>query len=413
MKIAIIGSGISGLTSAYYLHQNHQIKIFEANNYIGGHTNTHHIIRNNKDYFVDTGFIVFNKKTYPLFIKLLEEIGVKYNKTSMSFSVSCQKSGLEYNGTNLDSLFADRLNLLRPSFYLFIKGILDFNKKARDFLKNPSDISLKQFFDELQIRDAVLKNYLVPMVAAVWSTDPNDVMNLPAKFILSFFDNHGFLEIDQRPQWYVIDGGSHSYVKKLIKGFEQNIFLNTPVQSIKRENNQVVIQSAQGEEIFDAVILATHSDISLKILNDASKLEKDILGAIPYTQNPTYLHQDRSFLPKRKKAWASWNYLLPKSKSNGATVTYNMNILQNIEEKELFNVTLNPTTSIQENSILKSLNYEHPLFTLEGMKAQARWHEISGKNNTYFCGAYWRNGFHEDGVFSAMRVVEQVEKNGK
>lgn len=410
MKLAIIGSGISGLTAAYHLHKEHEITMFEANDYIGGHTHTHKIEKDQKTYHVDTGFIVFNKRTYPNFLKMIEELGVEYIETSMSFSVTNRRSGLEYNGTDFNKLFCDRLNFLRPSFYLFLKGIVDFNKKAAQFLKDPSEITLKEFYEINNVKQSVIENYLSPMIAAVWSTDPKDVWNLPAKFILQFFENHGFLEVDNRPQWYVIKGGSHSYVKKITEGFKDKIRLSTPVKSIKRINDGVIISSKYGEEHFDGIILATHSNISLKLLSDATPNETEILRAIPYGQNPTFLHQDRSFLPIRKLAYASWNYEIPNQNAKGATVTYSMNILQGIEEQQIFNVTLNPHREIDQTTILKSLNYEHPLFNLEGMKAQMRWSEISGVNNTYYCGAYWRNGFHEDGVVSALRVVEQLRE---
>ncbi|GAB4419894.1 MAG: FAD-dependent oxidoreductase [Bacteriovoracaceae bacterium] len=413
MKLAIIGSGISGLTAAYYLHRNHDITIYEANDYIGGHTHTHSIKKGDKTYNVDTGFIVFNKKTYPNFLKLIEELGVEYVETSMSFSVSHEQTGLEYNGTDFNRLFADRLNIFRPSFYLFLKGIINFNKKAANFLKNPSEITLKEFYKKNNIKNSVIENYLSPMIAAVWSTDPRDVWELPARFILQFFENHGFLEVDNRPQWYVIKGGSNSYVKKITQNFSNQIYLSTPVEKIYRNENGVIIKSKRGEMQYDGVILATHSNISLRLLADPSQNEQEILGAIPYTQNPTFLHQDPTFLPKRALAKASWNYLIPKSKSTGSTVTYSMNILQGFDDENMFNVTLNPHREINQSSILKALNYEHPLFNLKGMKAQQRWNEISGVNNTYYCGAYWRNGFHEDGVVSALRVVKQLEEECK
>jgi len=409
LKIAIIGSGISGLTAAYHLNQKHEITLYEANDYVGGHTHTHSIKKSGNEHFIDTGFIVFNKKTYPNFLELIEELGVDYCETSMSFSVSSQRNGMEYNGTSLNQLFADRMNLLRPSFYIFLRGILDFNKKATLFLKNSSDISLGDFFKEQNIKSAVVESYLIPMIAAVWSSDPIDVHKLPAKFILRFFENHGFLEVDDRPQWYVIKGGSHSYVKKITKGFKDKILLSTPVKSIKRFSDHVIIETNSSVESFDAVVLATHSDISLKLIDRPTHSETEILSAIAYTKNPTILHQDRSFLPKRKRAWAAWNYILSREKCSGASVTYNMNILQNLQQAELFNVTLNPSHEINPESILKSLNYEHPLFTLKGVVAQERWKEISSHNRTFYCGAYWRNGFHEDGVVSALRVVKQLE----
>lgn len=412
MKVAIIGSGISGLTCAYKLSKNHEVTLFEANDYLGGHTHTHDITLDNEKFRIDTGFIVFNKKTYPNFLKLLEELNVAYKPTSMSFSVTCDKTGLEYNGTSFNTLFAQRRNFLRPSFYLMLQGIVDFNKKAKDFLTNDNgDISLQAFFEQRKVRNSVVEYYIVPMMAAVWSTDPVDVWRFPAKFVLRFFENHGFLEIDDRPQWYVIDGGSNSYIDKMLPHFKDGVRLSTPVQKVIREDNQVIVETKDGKEVFDQVIFATHSDIALKILGDATEKESQVLSSIPYVSNPTYLHLDRSFLPKRKRAWAAWNYQLPIERKVGSTVTYNMNILQDIKSDHLFNVTLNPYREIDESKILKKMNYMHPLFSLEGMQAQGDWKHISGHNRTHYCGAYWRNGFHEDGVFSALRVVEMLEES--
>ncbi|WP_419168707.1 NAD(P)/FAD-dependent oxidoreductase [Halobacteriovorax sp.] len=411
MKIAIIGSGISGLTCAYKLSSKHDITLFEANDYLGGHTHTHDIELDGEKHRVDTGFIVFNKKTYPNFLKLLEELDVAYKPTSMSFSVSCDKTGLEYNGTSFNTLFAQRLNFLRPKFYSMLKGIIDFNKKAKDFLSNDNgDISLQAFFESRKVKDSVIEYYIVPMMAAVWSTDPRDVWQFPAKFVLRFFENHGFLEVDDRPQWYVIDGGSNSYIDKMLPHFKDSVRLNTPVQKVIRHDDHIVVETKNGSEKFDHVIFATHSDISLKILDAPTQKESEVLSSIPYIANPTYLHLDRSFLPKKKLAWAAWNYQLPIERKVGATVTYNMNILQELKSKNLFNVTLNPYRKIDEKKIIKKMDYMHPLFSLEGMKAQESWKDISGKNRTHYCGAYWRNGFHEDGVFSALRVVEELEK---
>jgi predicted NAD/FAD-binding protein len=411
MKIAIIGSGISGAACAHYLDKKgHDISIIEANDYLGGHTHTHKINHLQKTYKVDTGFIVFNKRTYPNFLKMIESLNVAYKETSMSFSVSCEKTGLEYNGTNFNTLFAQRSNLLRPSFYGFLKGIVDFNKKASRFLKESNhQMTLGQFFKKFNIRKDVLEYYIVPMIAAVWSVDPVLVWEFPAVFILRFFENHGFLEVEGRPQWYVIEGGSRSYLEAILSQFKGKIYSHTPVQGIRRADNKAYVMTEGKEEEYDAVIIATHSDTALKLLKDPSHDERDVLEALPYSNNPTFLHTDKNFLPKRKLAWASWNYLLPQDKSHGSTVTYNMNILQGHDCQDEFLVTLNPHKKIDPTTIIKEMNYSHPLFTLEGMDAQAKWDRISGVKNTFYCGAYWRNGFHEDGLFSALRVVEQIE----
>lgn len=414
MKIAVVGSGISGLTCGYHLADRHDVSVFESQSHIGGHTHTHTIQEEQRSLCIDTGFIVFNKKTYPNFLKLIESLGVSYKPTSMSFSVASERSGLEYNGTSIDTLFAQRKNILRPDFWYFISGILKFNKAARKFLETDDlTLSLSDFFKRYSILSSVIEQYIVPMTAAVWSSDPKVVFDFPARFILRFFQNHGFLEVDDRPQWYVISGGSFRYIDALTKNFSKNIKLETAVRRITRLTNKVLIETALRTEEFDHVILATHSDQALKLLSDPSRAERDILGAIPYTKNPTYLHTDLSFLPKTKRAWASWNYSLAKDVSVGPTVTYNMNILQGLESKTEYNVTLNPHRAIAKDKILKSLHYAHPLFTTQGVRAQSEWSTISGVNHTHYCGAYWLNGFHEDGVVSALRVVDALEgRNG-
>lgn len=409
MRLAIIGSGISGLTCAYKLADQFDVTVYEANDYVGGHTHTHEILIKGKKLAVDSGFIVFNKKTYPHFLELLEELKVDYRPTSMSFSVSCEKSGLEYNGTNFNRLFAQRSNLIRPSFYRLLKGIASFNKKAKKFLKeSEGDPTLSEFFRREKISQQVIEHYLVPMMAAVWSSDPHDVWKFPARFALRFFENHGFLEIGDRPQWYVIDGGSNSYIDKIREKKNFKIKLKSPVRFLKRNDRGVEVHTGNEVEKYDYLIIATHSDTAYQLLSDPTENEGQVLGALPYVQSSAYLHTDRSFLPKRELAWAAWNYTIPQENCDGATVTYNMNILQSLKTDEILNVTLNPTKVIPEQKVLKSLKYSHPLFTLKGMEAQKNWDKISGHNRTFYCGAYWRNGFHEDGVYSALRVVDQL-----
>ena len=411
MKIAIIGSGISGLTAAYLLNRKHEITLFEKNNYIGGHTHTHEIEHDGKIWSVDSGFIVYNERTYPNFIKILGQLGVQRQITRMGFSVKSAHKNLEYAGHSLNSLFAQRSNLLRLSFYRMLSSMKRFNQQAREDLPQISkNTTLGDYLKMNNYPDEFINNYIIPIGAAIWSTVPSKMMEIPAVFFIRFFENHGFLQILDRPKWWVIKGGSNQYVRKIITDFKDRVRLSTPVNKIKREGNIVTIRHGKKqplEENFDAVVLATHSDQSLKLLDKPTVKEKEILGALPYQKNDALLHYDDSILPKRRLAWSSWNYFLDNDIYEPIVLTYNMNILQGLNASRTFCVTLNNTDSIDENKIIKKLSYEHPLFTIEGIEAQKRKHEISGVNNTYYCGAYWRNGFHEDGVVSALDVCSQ------
>ena len=411
MKIAIIGSGISGLTASYILNRKHDITLFEKNDYIGGHTHTHVIEYEKKIWNVDSGFIVYNEKTYPNFIKLLNQLGVKRQLTRMGFSVKSPNKNLEYAGHSLNALFAQRSNLFRPSFFRMLSNMKRFNKEAREDLSkiNPK-ITLGEYLQQNRYPNEFINNYIIPIGAAIWSTIPSNMMNIPAVFFIRFFENHGLLQIVGRPKWWVIKGGSKQYVKRMIVEFKNKIRLSSPVKKIKRKDNIVTIRfgiDQQLEEKFDAVILATHSNQSLQLLEHPSEKEKEILSAIPYQRNDAVLHFDDSILPKRKLAWSSWNYLLDHGKDDPVALTYNMNILQGLDSSRTFCVTLNSADNIDKSKIIKFLSYEHPLFTIDGINAQKRKHEISGTNNTYYCGAYWHNGFHEDGVVSALDVCSQ------
>jgi len=412
MKIAIIGTGIAGNVAAYKLYKNHDISVFEANDYIGGHTHTHDVSLNGSDYAVDSGFIVFNYKTYPHFTELLKELNVEVQPSSMSFSVKCEKSGLEYNGTTLNTLFAQRSNLFRPSFYRMIKDILRFNKEAVALLDtDQAEITLGEFLSQGRYSREFVERYLVPMGAAVWSADPAQMMEFPAGFFIRFFHNHGMLSVDDRPGWHVIKGGSREYVKKLTAPFADRIRLNTSAISISRHQDSVTVYLSNGQsEHFDQVFIATHSDQALRLLNDASKSEKDILGAIPYQKNQAILHTDESVLPDRRLAWAAWNYHILPHTQDRVALTYNMNILQGLDEDTQFCVTLNNSDAVNPDKIIKQMDYDHPVFTRAGVEAQKRQSEINGINRTYFCGAYWRFGFHEDGVWSSINALEHFEE---
>lgn len=410
-KIAVIGAGISGLLSAYLLSREHDVTLFEANEYLGGHTHTKSVQSGGKTYPVNTGFIVYNDWTYPNFIKLMTQLGVASEASEMSFSVRDENTGLEYNGTSLNSLFAQRSNILKPTFWLMIKDILRFNKQTVEMVENDtiSDTqSLGEFVKEHGYSDRFVNHYIVPMGAAIWSASVDVMMEFPLKFFLKFFNNHGMLSVDNRPQWRVISNGSQSYIEPLIEPFKNNIHLNTPIAEVTRSSDNVIIKTVAGEiHEFDQVVFSCHSDQALSMLTDATPQENDILGAIPYQMNEVVLHTDRRLMPKRKLAWAAWNYHIPQRLSEYAMVTYHMNALQNFDDApDDFMVTLNRTAEIAPGKIIDKYDYAHPVFTMDGIAAQQRHNEINNKNRSHYCGAYWFNGFHEDGVNSALRVAK-------
>jgi predicted NAD/FAD-binding protein len=407
MKIAIIGSGISGLTSAYLLNRKHDVTIFEANDYIGGHTHTHNIEIDGSNYSIDTGFIVYNERTYPNFINLLDQLNIERQLSTMGFSVKSASQDYEYAGESLNTLFAKRSNIFRINFWRMLYEMYHFGKKA-DSLGSGLDVSmtLGDYLVDENYSSEFINYFIIPMGAAIWSTPANKVLDMPAYFFIKFFYNHGMLELTNRPNWWVIKNGSSEYIKKITIGFENKIHLSTPVKKVSRvEDGVEIILSKKDKALkFDSVIFATHSNQALDILGDPSEAEKDILGSIPYQKNNILLHTDSSVLPRRKLAWASWNYQLDSDPNSPVILTYNMNILQTIEANKTFCVTLNDSDSVDKNSILKKITYHHPLFTVKAIESQKRKSEISGVNNTYYCGAYWRNGFHEDGVVSALDV---------
>jgi predicted NAD/FAD-binding protein len=408
MKIAVIGSGIAGNVVAYHLAREHEITVFEAGSHVGGHTHTHRVEQAGRRYSVDTGFIVFNDWTYPNFIRLLEELGVASQPSPMSFSVRVERSGLEYNGTSLNSLFAQRRNLLRPSFLRMIRDILRFNREAPELLRDAGgELPLGDYLSANRYSREFVEHYIVPMGAAIWSTDPASMRRFPARYFVRFFHNHGMLSVDRRPQWRVVRGGSARYVEALTARFRERIRLDTPVQSVRRVAGQVYVKARGHEsERFDAAFLACHSDQALAVLADATPLEREILGAIPYQTNEAVLHTDTRLMPRARRAWAAWNYHVLADRRDQAALTYNMNILQTLDAPAPFLVTLNRADAIDPAKIVKRIRYEHPLYTPAGVAAQARQQEINGPLGTYFCGAYWRFGFHEDGVVSALAALD-------
>lgn len=412
-KIAIIGSGIAGLTSAYLLSKKHQVTVYEKNDYIGGHTATVDVSLDGQQYAVDTGFIVFNDKTYPNFLALLAKLGIERQESEMSFSVNNVKTGLQYNGHDLNTLFAQRKNLLSPRFWGLIREILRFNRlchEAADSQNIDEQRTLGEFLKAHDFSWFFKEHYILPMGAAIWSTSIKQMELFQFKFFIQFFHNHGLLNIADRPQWYVIPGGSREYIKPLTASFKDNIKLSSNISRIERSEDKACVYFADGTaEDFDEVVLACHSDEALALLSDASETEKEVLGDLRYAENEVVLHTDESLLPSNKRAWASWNYLLDNRPEQPAAVTYNMNILQSLKAPYTFCVTLNQTERIDPSKILRSFNYAHPVYDLKSQQARQRRSQICGHNRTHFAGAYWFNGFHEDGVKSALDVAKRLD----
>ena len=410
-KIAVIGTGIAGNVVSYYLNQDHDITVFEKNNYVGGHSHTHSVSSLEGNYQVDSGFIVFNYETYPQFTRLLRNLGVEVQTSKMSFGVRCERTGLEYMGSTLNSLFTQRRNLFRPSFWGMLIDIVRFNRNGAALLdKGDTEISLEDYLKKEAYGEAFKEDYLLPMASAVWSADKKMMSRFPAKYLIRFFYNHGLLKILNRPQWYVIKGGSKAYVDAITKGYRQAIRLDTAVNSISRSDTGVIVKTSVDEETFDYVFIACHSDQALSLLANPKKLEREILGAITYQKNDAVLHTDTSLLPKNRRAWAAWNYHRLEREQDQVAMTYNMNILQNFSCETQFCVTLNNTSAVDPNKIIARMTYEHPVYTPESVAAQGRQKEINGQDRIYFCGAYWRYGFHEDGVASAMNALDDFYK---
>lgn len=413
MRIAIIGAGISGLTAAYRLHREHQITVFESNDYAGGHTNTVDVEIEGEQYAIDTGFIVFNFRTYPNFVELLDELGVSSRPTTMGFSVRDDRQGLEYSGESIRGLFAQRRNLVRPSFYRFVADIFRFYRDAKRLLPTIDDrMTVNEFFEHHRYSTSFVEQFLLPMGSAIWSCPRASFREFPMRFMIEFFDNHGLLSLIDRPVWRVIDSGSKTYVRAITAGFRDRIRLRTAVRHVDRQPDGVEIETTNGGfEQFDHVIFACHSDQALRMLGEnATATEREILRSFPYQKNIAVLHTDISILPQRRRAWASWNYRIPSEESDAATVTYLMNMLQGIRSRHTFCVTLNDESKLDSAKILRRFEYHHPCFTADRSVAQSRHGELLNANRSSFCGAYWGNGFHEDGVKSALAVVAALRQ---
>jgi predicted NAD/FAD-binding protein len=409
MRIAIIGAGVSGLVTAHLLGREHDVTVFEAAGYAGGHTNTVRVDTPHETHEVDTGFIVFNDRNYPNFERLLERLGVPSQPSTMTFSVSDGRGDFEYNGNSPNGLFAKRAHLVTPWFHRMIADMARFQRAARQLLSSASPgPALGEWLEQQRFSRPFIDRLIVPQASAVWSADPHQMWTFPARFLAEFFDNHGMLSLRGRPQWRTVRGGSARYVEALLERFEGKLLLRTEVRGVLRHREHVEVTPATGEpQRFDEVVLATHSDQALSLLTDASDLEHEVLGAIPYLANEAVLHTDVRMLPRRRRAWASWNYHLLENPGDRTTVTYHMNRLQSLSAERDFCVTLNRTQEIDPAHVIRRIQYAHPVYTAGSVRAQQRFAEISGRERTHFCGAYWGWGFHEDGVVSALRVAKR------
>jgi len=408
MKLIVIGSGIAGMYAAWLLQRKgHEVIVCEANDYVGGHTQTHVITHGGRDWNIDTGFIVFNDWTYPNFIKLLKTLNIPSQPTSMSFSVHDDESGLEYNGTSLNTLFAQRRNLLRPAFWHMVMDIVRFNREAPKLLSGDDhSTTISEYALANGYSREFLEYYLLPMGGAVWSATPGRMREFPARYLVQFFKNHGFLNVNDRPQWRVIQGGSQSYARVLSAPLRATTRCNAPVRSISRSDGATVTLTSGEVLRAQGCVLALHGDDALRLLEDPSEAEQQVLGAFTFQENSAVLHTDQRFLPQRNLARAAWNYRIPSQGHEACSVTYDMNVLQGLDSQEHFLVSLNQE-GIATECVLRSVTYRHPIYTVRSVAAQRRHAEVSGQRSTWYCGAYWGYGFHEDGVNSALAVARQ------
>lgn len=409
MRIVVIGSGIAGLASAWLLSRKHEVTLFEANDYFGGHTHTHDVEQAGQRYRIDTGFIVHNPRHYPLLTRLFDELGVASQPTTMSFSVHDEATGLEYNAATLDTLFCQRRNLLSPRFIGMVRDLMRFYREAPALLSQPGNsVTLGYYLTSNGYGAAFRDQHLIPMASALWSSPPTQILSFPARCLVQFMANHHMLQLSGRPEWRVVRGGSSSYIAAMRANWPVHERLHCAVRAIRRDGNGVRIESGAGNEHFDHAVLACHSDQALRLLGDANERERDILGAIPYQDNEVVLHTDAAVLPRRRKAWAAWNAWLPSDRAENCTVSYCMNLLQNVASPQPFVVTLNRTHAIDPDRILKRMHYRHPVYIQASVDAQAHKSEIQGRRRTWFAGAYWGWGFHEDGIRSAVEVAAQL-----
>ena len=406
------------MAASYFLSRKYEVHLFEKDNRLGGHTDTHLIEdpATGRTVPVDTGFIVHNNRTYPNLVRLFAELGVETQSSDMSFGVSCQKTGFEYSSRGLRGFFAQRSNFFRLAHYRFFGELLRFNREAAKLLEDPKnvDVTLGEYLERERFSREFTDKYLYPMSAAVWSTSPEHMRDFPAFTLIRFFENHGFLGINTHPKWKTLHGGSRAYIAPLTRPYAQDVHTGAHISTLQRESECVKLRLTDGSvRVFDHVVFATHGDQALPLLDSPTQRERDILGTFRTSTSRTWLHTDTRMLPRRQQAWASWNYHvsvegLQDLSSGGVAVTYDMNRLQAIDSSTRFCVTLNAVDGIDEKKVLRRMEYSHPLYTLDSVRAQARWAEISGQNRTHYCGAYWFYGFHEDGLNSALRVAKML-----
>ena len=410
MRIAVIGAGVSGLVVARQLHARHDVTVFEAGDEPGGHSRTIDVSCGGRTYAVDTGFVVFNDRTYPEFLRILDDLRVPTQPSEMSFSVRCDRTGIEYSGASLNAVFAQRRNLGRPTFLRLVRDYLRFNRRAPKLLEADERLTLDDFLEGVGFSHAFRDLYLVPMGAAIWSTDPARFGQIPVRSFVRFFHNHGLLGIRGKPRWYSITGGAREYVEALARPFRDRIHTRAPVTRVRRARDHVDVTVAGGHVAqFDQVVLATHSDQALRMLDDSSPEERAVLGAIDYQANSVVLHTDTSVLPRRRRAWAAWNSYIASDGGDRVATTYNMNRLQRFDASETFCVTLNQDERIDEAAVIARMTYHHPILNRAAIAAQRLWTEVNGRRRTWYAGAYWRYGFHEDGVVSGLRVARAIE----
>lgn len=415
-KIAVIGGGVAGIVSAYLLSRKHQVTLFEANDYLGGHTNTITIDKGpDRGARIDTGFIVCNDQTYPNFLKFLKQLHVDVQPSDMSFGYHCDITGMSYSGNGLNGFFAQRSHLLNPSFIKMIFDFLKFNRKIKKELQEGSlkGLSLKDYFKKNSYSKTFKETYLYPMGAAIWSASFDQIENFPIEMFARFFQNHGLLTVSGHPQWLTVQHGSASYVEAFQKTFPGSIFLNSAVQSIKRSESQVYLKTKEKEHSYDAVVLATHADLSYQMIQDKSDQEEKLLSVWSYQKNKAILHQDDSFIPSNPRARASWNYRreLKNDYQTAVSLTYDMNRLQSLTTQGKYFVTLNTTQSIDDDKVIREILYHHPIYTKESLESQKDLDQLNGKNRIFFCGSYFFNGFHEDAVNSALQVASHFDIN--
>lgn len=410
MRIAIVGAGISGLVAAHVLHPRHDVTLFEANDYVGGHTHTVRVETDGGAWDVDTGFIVHNDRNYPCFQRLLAQLGVATQPSDMSFGVSDAVGDFEYSGASPNGLYAKRGHLVTPSFQRMVADLVRFNREARTLLaQDGPGPSLRDWLAERRYSRAFVERLIVPQASAVWSADPAQLWSFPARFLVEFFDNHGMLGFRDRPQWRTVVGGSRRYVEAIVRRLGERVRAAAPIRAIARRADHVELAPERGEpERYDHVVIAAHADQALRLLADPSERERELLGAFPYQANDVTLHTDRGLLPRRRRAWASWNYHLLEREIGRPTVTYHMNRLQSLDADRELLVTLNRDADVRREHVLGRFRYDHPVFTAQGLAAQRRRHELDAIPRTSYCGAYWGAGFHEDGVVSALRACERL-----